>query len=120
MLCWGSGASHQLGLKHQTSSELQEVECPRNRAVKAVCCGERHSVFLVDDGTVFTCGENEKGQLARQESGPPSIGKVSNWAGCRRRCKHSARPRYRSVPNPNRTLQLSQCATDWFAYCRSL
>ncbi|XP_072439985.1 probable E3 ubiquitin-protein ligase HERC4 [Chiloscyllium punctatum] len=76
MLCWGSGASHQLGLKHQTSSELQEVECPRNRAVKAVCCGERHSVFLVDDGTVFTCGENEKGQLARQESGPPSIGQV--------------------------------------------
>ncbi|XP_059507088.1 probable E3 ubiquitin-protein ligase HERC4 [Stegostoma tigrinum] len=75
MLCWGDGVSCQLGLRHQDTSVPQEVECLRNRAVKAACCGERHSVFLLGDGTVFTCGENGNGQLGRQES-DFSIGQV--------------------------------------------
>ncbi|XP_041049830.1 probable E3 ubiquitin-protein ligase HERC6 isoform X2 [Carcharodon carcharias] len=71
MFCWGDGVSTQVELKGPDTSQPQEIERLRNRTVKEVCCGERHSVFLLADGTVFTCGENDKGQLGRKKSESP-------------------------------------------------
>ncbi|XP_078386325.1 putative E3 ubiquitin-protein ligase HERC6 [Cetorhinus maximus] len=71
MFCWGGGVSAQVELKGQDTSQPQEIECLRNRTVQGVCCGERHSVFLLADGTVFTCGENGKGQLGGKKRESP-------------------------------------------------
>uniref|UniRef100_UPI00398E325E probable E3 ubiquitin-protein ligase HERC6 isoform X2 n=1 Tax=Pristiophorus japonicus TaxID=55135 RepID=UPI00398E325E len=74
MFCWGDGASAQLGLRDQGGhrlvlSEPREIECLRRRAVKEVCCGDGHSVYLLADGTVFSSGVN--GQLGRKRSECP-------------------------------------------------
>ncbi|XP_078065235.1 putative E3 ubiquitin-protein ligase HERC4 isoform X2 [Mustelus asterias] len=67
MLCWGDGVSTQVGLlKDQDTSAPQEIDWLRGREVKGVSCGKRHSVFLLSDGTVFTCGDNREGQLGRK------------------------------------------------------
>uniref|UniRef100_UPI00398EB717 probable E3 ubiquitin-protein ligase HERC6 n=1 Tax=Pristiophorus japonicus TaxID=55135 RepID=UPI00398EB717 len=76
MFCWGDGASAQLGLRDQGGhrlvlSEPREIECLRRRAVKEVCCGDGHSVYLLADGTVFSSGVNGKGQLGRKRSECP-------------------------------------------------
>ncbi|XP_067850555.1 probable E3 ubiquitin-protein ligase HERC4 isoform X2 [Heptranchias perlo] len=72
MFCWGDGVSSQVGLlnkeRHQVISEPQEIKHLRGRTVKEVCCGEKHSVFLLADGTVFSCGDNKNGQLGRRNS----------------------------------------------------
>ncbi len=64
--CWGSNSHGQLGLGssdqdiYATPTELQ---CFRNRAVKEIDCGQFHTVFVMEDGTVFTCGTNDHGEL---------------------------------------------------------
>ncbi|XP_038648646.1 probable E3 ubiquitin-protein ligase HERC6 isoform X2 [Scyliorhinus canicula] len=61
MLCWGAGL---LGLgKDLDSSAPQETGWLRGREVQGVSCGEEHWVFVLADGTVFTRGDNGKGQL---------------------------------------------------------
>uniref|UniRef100_A0AAY4APN6 HECT domain-containing protein n=1 Tax=Denticeps clupeoides TaxID=299321 RepID=A0AAY4APN6_9TELE len=53
MLCWGEAASGQLGV---------------GAAEKAACGGE-HSLFLLNDGSVYTCGSNSCGQLGHDRAG---------------------------------------------------
>ncbi len=46
---------------------------PNFHNIIAIASGKNHSVFLRQDGTVFTCGHNEYGQLGRiVESGSPT------------------------------------------------
>lgn len=40
-----------------------------DRSVKEVACGGNHSVFLLEDGEVYTCGLNTKGQLGHEREG---------------------------------------------------
>ncbi|KAB0388769.1 hypothetical protein E2I00_004311 [Balaenoptera physalus] len=40
-----------------------------DRRVKEVACGGNHSVFLLEDGEVYTCGLNTKGQLGHEREG---------------------------------------------------
>jgi alpha-tubulin suppressor-like RCC1 family protein len=35
-----------------------------SRRVQKVCCGENHTLFLMEDHTIWSCGGNHKGQLA--------------------------------------------------------
>lgn len=37
-----------------------------DRSVKEVACGGNHSVFLLEDGEVYTCGANTKGRWATE------------------------------------------------------
>nr|XP_020447345.1 probable E3 ubiquitin-protein ligase HERC3 isoform X2 [Monopterus albus] len=39
------------------------------RGLKEVVCGGQHSVFLLHDGSVYTCGSNSCGQLGHDKSG---------------------------------------------------
>ena len=39
-----------------------------NKKVRDVGCGLRHTVFVLDDGTVYTCGCNDLGQLGHEKS----------------------------------------------------
>ncbi|XP_078259645.1 putative E3 ubiquitin-protein ligase HERC4 isoform X1 [Rhinoraja longicauda] len=79
MLCWGEGGSVGEALLGSGGdrgiSQPDELQCLRDRPVKEVWCGDGHWVFLLTDGTVHTCGENESGQLGRK-AGESPLGQV--------------------------------------------
>ena len=50
-------------------SKPLEVSFFRHRDIYEVACGLRHSAFLLRDGTVYTCGVNDKGQLGHNKAG---------------------------------------------------
>ncbi|XP_015266275.1 PREDICTED: probable E3 ubiquitin-protein ligase HERC3 [Gekko japonicus] len=72
MLCWGywsfglPGAGSSL---QAIISEPQSCGFLHERNVKEVACGGNHSIFLLEDGQVFTCGLNSKGQLGHEREG---------------------------------------------------
>lgn len=71
MLCWGNASYGQLGLG---GIDEEIVVTPRKcdffggKKVCDVGCGHRHTVFLLDDGTVYTCGCNDLGQLGHEKA----------------------------------------------------
>lgn len=66
MLCWGSTKHGQLGLG---GIEEEIIRSPQNnkhfssKRVIQIACGYNHTLFLVDDGTVYSCGNNDFEQL---------------------------------------------------------
>ncbi|XP_071808408.1 probable E3 ubiquitin-protein ligase HERC4 [Asterias amurensis] len=50
-------------------SKPLEVSFFRHRDIYEVACGLRHSAFLLRDGTVYTCGVNDQGQLGHNKAG---------------------------------------------------
>lgn len=71
MLCWGNASFGQLGLggiDEEIVSEPRSCDFFRGREVCDVGCGHKHSAFLLDDGTVYTCGCNDLGQLGHDKS----------------------------------------------------
>ncbi|XP_039606091.1 probable E3 ubiquitin-protein ligase HERC3 isoform X1 [Polypterus senegalus] len=71
MLCWGNAGSGQLGLEGAESDVLQPQCCQafHGRIIKEVACGFDHSIFLLNDGGVYTCGSNVLGQLGHNKEG---------------------------------------------------
>jgi alpha-tubulin suppressor-like RCC1 family protein len=79
---WGAGESGQLGNGTNTGSDVPVAVCalgekaPCARAlseVKAVAAGSRHSLALLDDGTVVAWGENGAGQLGNGTTSNSSV-----------------------------------------------
>ncbi|XP_066534817.1 probable E3 ubiquitin-protein ligase HERC3 [Hoplias malabaricus] len=71
MLCWGSSAWGQLGLCDSEVAVL-EPRCCRMfdcMGLREVACGAQHSLFLLHDGSVYTCGSNSHGQLGHEKPG---------------------------------------------------
>lgn len=61
---WGKNTSGQLGLNNEISQSFPcQLKTLRNVRVKYIACGEDFSVFLTQDGGVFTCGSGRYGQL---------------------------------------------------------
>jgi alpha-tubulin suppressor-like RCC1 family protein len=62
---WTCGASShgQLGIGSNNSPISTAVQISGLTGITAVEAGEFHSVFLKNDGTVWTCGDNSYGQL---------------------------------------------------------
>lgn len=65
MLCWGSTKYGQLGLG---GIEEETIPTPTKNKhlslnIKQVSCGVNHTLFLVDDGSVYSCGNNDFEQL---------------------------------------------------------
>lgn len=66
MLCWGSTKHGQLGLG---GIEEEIIVSPTDnkhfekKTLKQVACGYNHTLFLLDDGTVYSCGNNDFEQL---------------------------------------------------------
>uniref|UniRef100_UPI003134273B probable E3 ubiquitin-protein ligase HERC4 isoform 6 n=1 Tax=Mus musculus TaxID=10090 RepID=UPI003134273B len=71
MLCWGNASYGQLGLggiDEEIVLEPRRSDFFVNKKVRDVGCGLRHTVFVLDDGTVYTCGCNDLGQLGHEKS----------------------------------------------------
>ncbi|XP_062256539.1 probable E3 ubiquitin-protein ligase HERC4 isoform X2 [Platichthys flesus] len=71
MLCWGNASYGQLGLGGIDEEIVVEPRVCEFFVGKQVCdvgCGRRHSAFLLQDGTVYTCGCNDLGQLGHEKS----------------------------------------------------
>lgn len=71
MLCWGNVSYGQLGLggiDEEIVVEPRKCDFFRGKRVCAVGCGLRHTAFLLADGTVYTCGCNDLGQLGHDKA----------------------------------------------------
>ncbi|XP_017319149.2 probable E3 ubiquitin-protein ligase HERC4 isoform X4 [Ictalurus punctatus] len=71
MLCWGNASYGQLGLggiDEEIIVEPRKCEFFNGKVVRGVGCGRRHTVFLLGDGTVYTCGCNDLGQLGHDKA----------------------------------------------------
>ena len=62
---WGCGnnARGQLGDGTTTTDNATLVQMANATDVKQIACGDAHSLILKNDGTVWGCGNNTKGQL---------------------------------------------------------
>uniref|UniRef100_A0A4W5P541 HECT and RLD domain containing E3 ubiquitin protein ligase 3 n=1 Tax=Hucho hucho TaxID=62062 RepID=A0A4W5P541_9TELE len=71
MLCWGSTVEGQLGIggAREPVCEPRSCQAFNGRGLKEVACGGRHSLFLLRDGRVYTCGSNRCGQLGHDKPG---------------------------------------------------
>ncbi|XP_008842859.1 probable E3 ubiquitin-protein ligase HERC3 isoform X2 [Nannospalax galili] len=83
MLCWGYWSLGQPGISTNLQgivAEPQVCSFISDRTVKEVACGGNHSMFLLEDGEVYTCGLNTKGQLGHQGEGnkPEQIGALAD------------------------------------------
>lgn len=71
MLCWGNASFGQLGLggiDEEIVVEPRRCDFFHGKQVCDVGCGRRHTAFLLGDGTVYTCGCNDLGQLGHDKS----------------------------------------------------
>lgn len=71
MLCWGNASYGQLGLggiDEEIVVEPRKCEFFHGKQVYNVGCGRKHTTFLLEDGTVYTCGCNDLGQLGHERS----------------------------------------------------
>ncbi|XP_059971060.1 probable E3 ubiquitin-protein ligase HERC3 isoform X2 [Mesoplodon densirostris] len=83
MLCWGYWSLGQPGIRANLQGIVAEPQVcgfVSDRSVKEVACGGNHSVFLLEDGEVYTCGLNTKGQLGHEREGnkPEQIGALAD------------------------------------------
>ncbi|KAM4807743.1 putative E3 ubiquitin-protein ligase HERC6 [Rhinophrynus dorsalis] len=71
MYCWGDNSFGQLALPEQEKKvvNFQENDYFQDKsAVSKVACGGEHTIFLLEDGTIFSCGANQHGQLGRKNN----------------------------------------------------
>ncbi|KAM5191264.1 putative E3 ubiquitin-protein ligase HERC6 [Mantella aurantiaca] len=72
MYCWGNNRFAQLGLADQDNEKISFTEndfFAGSTGAQKVACGEAHTLFLLQDGTVLSCGQNLCGQLGRKSAG---------------------------------------------------
>ncbi|XP_066535875.1 probable E3 ubiquitin-protein ligase HERC6 [Hoplias malabaricus] len=70
MFCWGDGSKGQLLVPGTEGNFLIKPTLVNmlDERIVSVSCGEQHSLFLSENGRVFSCGRNSKGQLGRAKS----------------------------------------------------
>ncbi|XP_072241033.1 probable E3 ubiquitin-protein ligase HERC3 isoform X1 [Leuresthes tenuis] len=78
MLCWGNARDGQLGIGLERNPVFEPRSCHvfSGRGLKEIACGGQHTLFLLQDGSVYTCGSNSCGQLGhdKAESCPELVG----------------------------------------------
>lgn len=71
MFCWGNMAEGQLGLGGIEDDQIftpRELAAFRGRRVRNMACGVEHTLFLMEDGAVYSCGNNDYGQLGHEKT----------------------------------------------------
>lgn len=70
MYAWGKATEGQLGLGGIDEDCIRlgrRVDLPINHPIKLVSCGLNHTLLLLQDGQVYSCGCNDYGQIGRQQ-----------------------------------------------------
>lgn len=65
---WGEARHGQLGMELREEGVVptpQVVHTLRGKEVEEISCGSCHTVFVLRDGSVYSCGNNDKGQLGQ-------------------------------------------------------
>nr|XP_054774150.1 probable E3 ubiquitin-protein ligase HERC4 [Lytechinus pictus] len=70
---WGCAQDRQLGIPG-VGDDVTSITSPKEvslagNQVLEISCGLRHTCVLLQDGTVMTCGANDRGQLGQERSG---------------------------------------------------
>ncbi|KAK3089327.1 hypothetical protein FSP39_002760 [Pinctada imbricata] len=68
---WGSAKYGQLGIGGSGEENVlspKEVLSLQSLKIKDISCGERHSLLLTQDGAMYSCGNNDYGQLGQKNS----------------------------------------------------
>lgn len=76
LFSWGLGPHGELGLTQakdgvDTETAVSQPERVRRfgvRAVRDIACGQRHTLVLLANGSVYSCGSNDFGQLGQDRS----------------------------------------------------
>jgi E3 ubiquitin-protein ligase HERC4 len=70
MLGWGVNSHGQLGLGSSSTTSFvptpKQISFFNDHTCIQVACSLTHSIFLLDDGSVYSAGSNEYSQLGRQ------------------------------------------------------
>lgn len=71
MLCWGNARDGQLGFGVEKNPVYEPKACQVffGRGLKEITSAGEHTVFLLQDGSVYTCGSNSCGQLGHDKPG---------------------------------------------------
>uniref|UniRef100_A0A4W3I9N5 HECT and RLD domain containing E3 ubiquitin protein ligase 3 n=1 Tax=Callorhinchus milii TaxID=7868 RepID=A0A4W3I9N5_CALMI len=72
LLCWGYTNLGQLGLGDVVENIIvrpRTCEFFSSKSVQEVACGRYHTAFVLQDGSVYTCGSNNWGQLGHEKEG---------------------------------------------------
>ena len=79
---WGMNDHGQLGIgcaKSDKYYEPQLVEFFNDKKIVQVCCGERHSLVLTEEGVVYGWGDNTCGQTGIGEESEQIISSPTPW-----------------------------------------
>lgn len=72
VFCWGNTSNGELGLGGIEETCINSPTRWKNflmeKDVVDIACGKNHTLVLLNDGTVFSCGKNDMGQLGHNES----------------------------------------------------
>jgi len=69
--CWGNTTHGQLGLggiDEEQIFEARELSALTEKRVTDVACGVHHTIFLLKSGVVYSCGNNDRGQLGHDKA----------------------------------------------------
>ncbi|EAT35530.1 AAEL012314-PA [Aedes aegypti] len=64
--CWGNTVHGELGLGGIEDEQVllpREMDWCHSSSVQQAACGTSHTLLLTKDGKLFSCGNNDHGQL---------------------------------------------------------
>ena len=70
MFCWGSTIHGELGLGGIEDENIlvpREVDFKKATEIEQIACGENYTVVITQDGEVYSCGNNDYGQLGHEK-----------------------------------------------------
>jgi len=69
--CWGNMTHGQLGLggiEEEQICEARELTALTDKHITDVACGVYHTMFMLKNGVIYSCGNNDCGQLGHDKA----------------------------------------------------
>ena len=83
LYAWGDNGNGQLGIGTTTDTELVPQRVGSDSDWETIRAGEDHSLALKSDGTLYSWGGNDRGQLGiggtNNETTPRQVGNADDW-----------------------------------------